>query len=432
MGAAGVFDGLRQPGDERAHVDVPIGVVAVLAPELAQLGVREHALDGPTRPVRADRAHRIAMARQPRRRVLVQPVVALAERRRHELGRRQRGARVVDLDVVVVTGTADRVQDLLDRRRAFVVEIAEPVQRRVILERSVSPGTHDVDATPSPSSLTSAPLRTCSWGDCDTAVYDFAFDRLLACRRPYQLPAGLTAIARVGAIPDYEAYYRRWADQGVRLIHTPDEHRRASELPSWYPILEGLTPKSLWSAQPPTIALIEKELGWPIFLKGSRQTSRHKKSLSIIEGPEAYVRALDEYSRDSILFWQDLVCRRYVPLRPVEDAAADRIPSSFEFRTFWWYGELAGFGRYWWEGRRYDVTRNERQDALALAAEAARRVNVPFLEIDLAQDAAGTWLVIECNDGQESGYAGVSAIGLWQKMVEVTRQRDAASGPPRE
>ena len=256
-----------------------------------------------------------------------------------------------------------------------------------------------------------------------SAIYDMPFDRLLACRRPYQRPDSVTAIARVGAIPDYEAYFQRWAEQGVRLIHTPDEHRRASELPCWYPLLEGLTPKSLWFAEPPPAALIERELGWPIFMKGSRQTSRHQKSLAIIDGPVAYAHALDAYARDAILFWQDLVCRQYVRLRPVDDVVAgDRIPSAFEFRSFWWYGELVGFGRYWWEGRNYDVTRAERQAALAVAAEAARRVNVPFLVVDIAQDVAGTWLVIECNDGQESGHAGISALGLWQKIVEVSRQ----------
>jgi hypothetical protein len=35
-----------------------------------------------------------------------------------------------------------------------------------------------------------------------TGIYDFPFDRLLACRRPYQLPPDLCAIARVGAIAD--------------------------------------------------------------------------------------------------------------------------------------------------------------------------------------------------------------------------------------
>ena len=78
-----------------------------------------------------------------------------------------------------------------------------------------------------------------------------------------------------------------------------------------------------------------------------------------------------------------------------------------------------------------DVTRIGRQDALALASEAARRVNVPCLVVDLAQDVAGGWLVIECNDAQESGYAGVSAIGLWQKIVDITEQRAATSVTPR-
>ena len=179
--------------------------------------------------------------------------------------------------------------------------------------------------------------------------------------------------------------------------------------------------------------LIERELGWPIFMKGARQTSRHRNSLAIIEGPEAYARALEAYARDSILCWQDVVCHRFVPLRAVEEvAASDRIPSSFEFRTFWWFGELVGFGRYWCDGRSYDATRTERAEALALGSEVARRVSVPFLVVDLAQDATGNWLVIECNDAQESGYAGVSAIGLWQRIVELTKQRDLTPRTPEE
>ncbi len=179
------------------------------------------------------------------------------------------------------------------------------------------------------------------------SIYDFAFDKFLACRHPYHRPESLTAIARVGAFPDYEKSYQDWAAEGVQLIHSPDEHRRASELPRWYPLLEDLTPKSLWFSGTPSVDIIERELGWPVFMKGVRQTSHHKKSLSIIEGPEQFARALRAFSQDSILHWQGIVCRRYVPLRPIEEVALNRIPSSFEFRTFWWRGELVGFGRYW-------------------------------------------------------------------------------------
>lgn len=251
------------------------------------------------------------------------------------------------------------------------------------------------------------------------AAYDFRFD-LLACRRPHELPP-MTAVCRVGAITNYDEYFVEWASRGVRLMNDPHEHRRAAELPTWYPILEGLTPRSIWSSDPPDPDLIAKELGWPIFMKGSRQTSHHKKSLAIIPSADAYVRAIAGIRQDPILHWQDFVCRQFVPLRPVESVPLDRIPSSFEFRTFWWRGVLVGFGRYWWEGRSYAATPTEREAAIGVANQAAQRLNIPFVVIDVAQAEDGSWLVIECNDAQESGYAGVSSIGLWQRIVELER-----------
>ena len=50
-------------------------------------------------------------------------------------------------------------------------------------------------------------------------------------------------------------------------------------------------------------------------------------------------------------------------------------------------------------------------------------MNVPFLVVDLAMTATGRWIVIECNDGQESGYAGVSPIGLWQTILKTEEER---------
>ncbi len=113
--------------------------------------------------------------------------------------------------------------------------------------------------------------------------------------------------------------------------------------------------------------------------------------------------------------------REYVELRPVEDPFPNRIPTSYEFRTFWWRGHLVGFGRYWWQGARYDITREEKADALLVAKRAARRINVPFLVVDVAQRRDGNWIVIECNDGQESGYTGVSPISLWRRMLDAER-----------
>lgn len=59
---------------------------------------------------------------------------------------------------------------------------------------------------------------------------------------------------------------------------------------------------------------------------------------------------------------------------------------------------------------------------MALAYEVARRIGAPFLVIDVAQTLEGNWIAIECNDGQESGYAGIPPIGLWNTLIDVERR----------
>jgi hypothetical protein len=186
-------------------------------------------------------------------------------------------------------------------------------------------------------------------------------------------------------------------------------------------LINAFTPRSRWYDELPSVQEVETEFDWPIFMKGIRQTSRHRKDLSIIRSADEFHGAIESYKEDRILGWQALAVREFVPLRPIEDSRDDRIPSSFEFRTFWWKGKCVGHGRYWYEGRRYDWRSNERDEALELAGEAARRVGVCFLVIDVAMTAEGRWIIVECNDGQESGYAGASPIGVWQKIIDLEK-----------
>jgi ATP-grasp domain, R2K clade family 3 len=253
------------------------------------------------------------------------------------------------------------------------------------------------------------------------ANYDFDFASFFSCRHPWRPPDSVLAAARVGAIANYEAVYAALAQDGIRLLHTPQEYLRASELPHWYPLIRDLTPRSIWATTPPDPEQITSELGWPIFLKGVRQTCHHRRSLSIIENPEQLKQALTAYASDPILRWQGFACREYVRLRLVEDQPWDRLPSAFEFRTFWWKGNLVGWGRYWCEGKSYQPSEREAAEGLAVAREAAGRLQIPFLVVDIAQTESGRWLVIECNDGQESGYGAVSPVGLWQKIVDLEK-----------
>ena len=165
--------------------------------------------------------------------------------------------------------------------------------------------------------------------------YDFPFHTFFACRHPWHRPAHITAIGRFGVTNDYAELYTQLAATGVTLIHSPQQYARASELPQWYPLLSDLTPRSVWFDQPPPVTAIEEHFAWPIFLKGSRQTSRHRAALAIIRSPQDYAAALEHYQRDRILRRQPVVCQELIPLRPVSSPASVTIPPSFEFRTFW-------------------------------------------------------------------------------------------------
>jgi predicted kinase len=122
-----------------------------------------------------------------------------------------------------------------------------------------------------------------------------------------------------------------------------------------------------------------------ILEKGGRQTSRHQKALSIIDGPASFKRALEIYGQDPILRHQRIVCREFVMLRLVDASHPTRIPSAFEYRTFWWQGRLIGWARYWWEGKNYQISESEKAGGLAVAQQAASRLRVPFLVVDIAQ-----------------------------------------------
>lgn len=259
--------------------------------------------------------------------------------------------------------------------------------------------------------------------DIGVPAYDFQFEQFFPARQPWDRPGIVDTVARIGAFTDYAESYGALLKVGIRLVHSPEQYERCTSLPRWYPILKELTPRSVWFEDPPSARDVGDCFGWPVFVKGSRQTGQHSRKLSIIEGPKKFDQAMKVFRDSDLLSWQKIVCREFVPLRRVEHDWTERIPPSFEFRTFWWKGSLVGAGRYWVEARPYHWNDRERTEALAVAKKAADRLDVTFPVIDVAQTQDGSWIVIECNDGQESGYTGVSPIGLWQSVVAAERPK---------
>lgn len=261
------------------------------------------------------------------------------------------------------------------------------------------------------------PIMTKSVG---VRVYDYDFRNFFRVRSVL-CPPNQPAVARIGTFKDYSTTYAELITEGITLVHTPEEHNRCSLLPCWYPLIADLTPKSIVYPSLPSAKLVEQDFNWPIFVKGERQTHKHRKSLSVIENREQFEQLLVNWKQDTMLHWQKMACRQFIPLQLVEEPVADRLPSSYEFRLFYWKQQLVSIGRYWYESINYELSDKERAQVVELADEVARCVSVCFLVVDVAKTAEGKWIVIEVNDGQESGYAGNNARLLWENILGIEK-----------
>ena len=248
-------------------------------------------------------------------------------------------------------------------------------------------------------------------------AYDFQFEPLFRTDRPSNVQK-VPTIARIGAIADYEKTYRALLAFDFELINTPAQHQLASDLASWYPLIKDLTPRSKVYQTFPALLQAQQDIGFPMFIKGSRQTAKHNPALSIAHNEEEFLYIQQAYQADPILHWQKVVCRELIPLKRMTHQVADKVPISFEFRTFWWNSRLVGEGHYWSQYLDYRWTDTERATALRIAEVVTKRLEIPFLVIDLAMTASGQWIIIECNDAQESGYCGVQPMKMWRNIIQ--------------
>jgi hypothetical protein len=251
-------------------------------------------------------------------------------------------------------------------------------------------------------------------------IYDFDFRQYFETK-PVITNTTLPVILRMGAISAYKSLSDELMQFGLCLINSNSQHETASLLPHWYPKIKEYTARSVWYDTLPTAATILKDFSFPVFLKGERQTNRHNKSMSIANNLADLENILHYWKQDNVLGWQRLICREFVNLEKIAEPVGDKIQPSKEFRIFLWKNRTVGIGHYWTEFEKVELTVSEKTHITRLAEEISTIVAVPFLVVDVAKKADGEWIVIELNDGQESGYAGVNKLQLWQKIIDLER-----------
>lgn len=253
-------------------------------------------------------------------------------------------------------------------------------------------------------------------------VYDFNFRNYFDVTSIYSSQED-PVILRIGAINDFEKVKAEVESIGSRLLYTYENYLNATDFERWYPLIKDITPRSKVYDEFPDIEEILIDFDFPFFMKGSRQINRHQRKLSIIENEQMYYEVRDIWREDNILHWQKIVVREYVQLDTIDDKSfPDMIPISREFRVFAWKKKIVGIGKYWTMGPDYSVhDKYENWDLVLIAENVAARIDTPFLAVDIAKTVDGEYIVIEVNDGQESGYAGNDPYVVWGKIIEIEK-----------
>ena len=253
------------------------------------------------------------------------------------------------------------------------------------------------------------------------AVYDFDFRSHFECKSVIS-ETEEPVLLHIGAIEDYAGIETALEEIGMKLLIHEAEHLRCSTIEKWYPVLKSKTPYTkVYEELPDTEGLLE-DFSFPVFIKGNRQTNRHKKSQCIIESAAQYEALRQEWREDPVLSWQKAAVREYIPLMMIDDTSfPGMVPISYEFRLFYFKGKCMAYGPYWYMGNKYSLPKEELAEVMKLTDWAAERLGTIFPAIDVAKTASGEWIIIEVNDAQESGFVGINPIVLWKNIIEAAQ-----------
>ena len=254
-------------------------------------------------------------------------------------------------------------------------------------------------------------------------VYDFDFRNNFECRSVVS-KVEAPVLLHIGAVENYAEVEATLEDMGMKLLVHEGEHLRCSTIEKWYPLLKDKTPFTKIYEKLPRVEELLNDFSFPVFIKGNRQTNRHKKSQCIIESKDQYNALRKEWEHDRILSWQKVAVREYVPLQVIDaDSYPDMVPISYEFRFFYFKGKCMAYGPYWYMGHQYSLPESELQEVLKLTDWAAQRLAVSFPAIDVAKTETGKWIIIEVNDAQESGFVGANPLVLWKNLIDAMQER---------
>lgn len=224
-----------------------------------------------------------------------------------------------------------------------------------------------------------------------------------------RIPSNRLVITRYSALPFYKELEEDVSFVGSKLINSFREHSYVANF-YYYWDIEDLTPKTYFR-------LDEVPEGGPYVVKGVTNSRKFDwNNMMFAKDRRKAIDVACDLQKDSMIQYQDIIVREFVPLVKVEDGL-NGLPMSNEWRFFCYKDKILSKGFYW---SNAETEGTLEQEAIDLVNEVINRVKdkVSFFVVDVAQTTNGNWIVIELNDGGMSGLSNNDPHVLYESLKE--------------
>lgn len=235
-----------------------------------------------------------------------------------------------------------------------------------------------------------------------------------------EIPSGSLVIPRYSALPYYEYLEEGIRALGSSMINTYRQHRYVADMQNWYQDLRTSTPKTWFSLSEVYATRSELKPDLSFVLKGSTNSMKQQWNTHM------FAQTFDDISKvhsnlmvDSLIGTQPIYIRKFISLRKV-GVKINGQPVTEEYRVFVLDGKILTKAFYWSE--YYDVVAPQDQDPTNIPEGFLSDVianvgdSIRFWVVDVARTEKGSWMVVELNDGCQSGLSMTDPNQLYENL----------------
>lgn len=222
-------------------------------------------------------------------------------------------------------------------------------------------------------------------------------------------------IGRYSTLPFYEDLEQDLKYNSSRLINSYDQHRWIANF-DYYNDLSEYTFESWKERDFPS----SKHPG-PFVVKGTTNSKKHHwNTMMFAKDRNEAVEVASRLYQDDLVGRQGLVYRKYEPLVTYE-VGLNGLAFTNEWRLFFLGENLISYGYYWSEAQDVDSPHLS-EEAIAFAHEVAKIASkhTNFFTLDIGEKQSGGWVLIEVNDGQQSGLSMNNTEDFYRNLAQIS------------